>query len=148
MEIYLLDTNVLVLYARASKIGQRLEQEFSFSKSLFKPLVCIVTLGEIRAFAKLHNWGAEKLGILDRIIKNTVTVDISSEEVLDAYAELHTYSMSNGWSIGQNDLWIAAVTKITNATLVTTDADFDPLYDSGYILRIYIDQQTGDFHGI
>ena len=29
--------------------------------------------------------------------------------------------------MGKNDLWIAAVTAVTNATLITTDNDFEHL---------------------
>lgn len=30
-------------------------------------------------------------------------------------------------NMGKNDLWVAATTLVTNATLITTDGDFDHL---------------------
>jgi len=41
-------------------------------------------------------------------------------------------------NMGKNDLWIAATTHVLNATLVTTDKDFDHL-DKIYIKRDYLD---------
>jgi tRNA(fMet)-specific endonuclease VapC len=54
-------------------------------------------------------------------------VDVSSgaPELLDAYVEIDCFS--KGRSMGKNDLWIAATAKVTGATLVTSDGDFDHL---------------------
>jgi predicted nucleic acid-binding protein len=41
-------------------------------------------------------------------------------------------------NMGKNDIWIAATASVLNATLVTTDADFDHL--NGVFLTVaYID---------
>ena len=65
-------------------------------------------------------------------------VDISDEKILKRYAEIEAYSQ--GWSakklpaafsarkLSHNDLWIAAAASTINATLVTTDKDFDHLH--------------------
>ena len=69
--------------------------------------------------------------LLNRFFKDTlliVDVSIGAPELLDAYVEIDCYS--TGKSMGKNDLWIAATAKVTNATLVTTDGDFDHLNGS------------------
>ena len=139
---YLLDTGILILYARASTAGEAIEDRFHFRASPFKPMVSVVTLGEARAFARYRKWGDKKLAQLDGIFGNVVPIDISSPEVLEAYAEIHVAATSKGWGLGDNDKWIAATTKATGATLLTTDKDFDPLHEE-FISRVYIDPHTG-----
>lgn len=79
---------------------------------------------------------------LEGIFKNVVPIDISSAEVLDAYAEIGAAATANGWTLSNNDTWIAATAKATGATLLTTDKDFDPLHKE-FISRVYIDPHTG-----
>lgn len=61
-----------------------------------------------------------------------VTIDVS--DVLEAYALIDTLSKNLGFTMGKNDLWIAAATHVTGATLLTTDADYDHIPSS--ILRL------------
>jgi predicted nucleic acid-binding protein len=135
---YLLDTNVLIHYARASSVGQAIESRFGFQASSFKPLVCVVTMGEIMAFGRHKAWGPEKWKQLQRLTDNIVRVGIDSDAVLDAYAEIHKYKVDHGHALGDNDVWIAAATKATGAVLLTTDHDFDALCPH-LIQRTYID---------
>lgn len=139
---YLLDTGILILYARASTAGKAIEDRFHFRASPFKPMVSVVTLGEVRAFARYRGWGAEKVAQLEGILRNVVPIDISSAEVIEAYAQIDAAAKANGWTLGNNDTWIAATAKATGATLLTTDKDFDPLHKE-FISRVYIDPHTG-----
>jgi len=68
-------------------------------------------------------------------------VDISSERVLTNYAGIDTFQKKNGLNIGQNDVWIAATAQATDACLVTTDKDFDPLHGK-FLNRVWIDPGT------
>jgi tRNA(fMet)-specific endonuclease VapC len=72
-----------------------------------------------------------------------VTVDINDAQVIDAYARIDAQSQKPlGRKMGKNDLWIAATTHVSGATLMTTDADFDHL--AGLFLGlIKIDANTG-----
>jgi len=139
---YLLDTNVLIEYARASIAGAALEAKYQFQASSFKPLVCIVTIGKVWAFAQHRNWAQPKRDRLQKLIDHLVQVDINSRDVLADYADIHTFTVKNGFAIGDNDIWIASAAKATGATLITTDKDFDPLH-SAYIRRIHVDPKTG-----
>jgi tRNA(fMet)-specific endonuclease VapC len=78
---------------------------------------------------------------LEQLLENLVTVDISSNEVLNAYAELDAYSESNGRRMEKNDLWIAATAKVAGATLLTADRDFDFLYEQKLIEVATIDPE-------
>lgn len=55
---------------------------------------------------------------------------------MDAYTRIDTFSQGklseiplemSSRNMGKNDLWVAATTLVTNATLITTDGDFDHL---------------------
>jgi predicted nucleic acid-binding protein len=43
--------------------------------------------------------------------------------------------------MGKNDIWIAATASVLNATLITTDNDFDHL-NGVFLPVIYIDPKT------
>jgi len=65
-----------------------------------------------------------------------VAVDISDTRVIDAYADFSTLARANGWPIfhDKNDLWIAAATRVSGATLLTTDSTgFKPLCDGQHL---------------
>ena len=59
-----------------------------------------------------------------------------NNSLIQMYSEIDAYSQSqhptlrlptSARKMGKNDLWIAATTAVHNATLISTDADFDHL---------------------
>lgn len=126
---YLLDTTVLLHWMRDSAQAKTIDQQFRLSSSAMRPLICEVSLGELLAFSRNRNWGAEKQKRLAEIERHVVVVDISDRRVLHAYAELSTLAQSSGWSLfhGKNDLWVGAAAYATQAHLLTMDTDFLPL---------------------
>jgi predicted nucleic acid-binding protein len=125
--IYLLDTNIIVALVRAGKLGQYIDQRFGLRKASQRPLVSIVSFGEVRVVAKRWDWGEAKLDVLANALDNLVTVDISHPAVIDAYVELALISFaqpSGARNMGKNDLWIAACAKAAKAASLTTDKDF------------------------
>jgi predicted nucleic acid-binding protein len=78
--------------------------------SPFRPLICEVTLGEIRGFSRDQKWGETRHRKLAEIQTRLVAVDISDPRVVDAYADLATLAKQNGWALfhEQNDLQTAA----------------------------------------
>jgi len=44
-------------------------------------------------------------------------------------------------TIGDNDLWVAAVASVLNASLITTDKDFDVLHGV-FLDRIFVDPNS------
>lgn len=138
---YLLDTGVLLLLVRGGAIGQRLDSSFALRSSAFRPLICSVSVGELWALAEIRGYGTDKRRAVQLVIDNTVVVDINDPIVVAAYVEvykvLHRHPTGSRTSIGGNDMWIAAATRAANATLLTTDKDFDPLHPS-VIQRVLI----------
>jgi predicted nucleic acid-binding protein len=126
---YLLDTNILLHWVRNSRQADAIEKQFNLSVAPFRPLICEVSLGEMRAFSRSLNWGPAKIERFARLQRELAIVDISDSRVLDAYAELSTLARQSGWSIfkAKNDLWIGAAAFATASHLLTMDADFLPL---------------------
>ena len=97
------------------------------------------------AFARTSKWGEQKRNKLKELKKDLIAVDISDSRVIDAYADVSSLAKTNGWGIfhGKNDLWVAAATKVSGATLLTTDKDFLPLRDGKHLDVILLDAMTG-----
>jgi predicted nucleic acid-binding protein len=98
-----------------------------------RPLVSIVSHGELRVFARRNSWGQAKQEVLQRLLLQCVTLDINHPRVLDAYVEVDIFSQrhpSGARNMGKNDLWIAASALAAGATLLTADRDFEHLSPS------------------
>ena len=80
----------------------------------------------------------EQLAELDTLIRSLPIADISSDRVTDRYAEIDSASVEAGRTLGKNDAWIAALTSVLSAKLVTADKDFDHLVPT-FIERKYFD---------
>ena len=139
---YLLDTGLLILYARGKEAAQEIERQFQFAATAFKPIISVVTVGEVYAFARWRSWGEQKLAQLEKFRSSLIEVDISRPEIIQSYAKITATCFRNGWSLGDNDRWIAATADVTGSTLVTTDKDFDPLAETT-LRRIRVDPKTG-----
>lgn len=123
---HILDTNILIAYIRAGALGQHIEAKYRLQASPFRPLICVVSVGEVRALAARNRWNDEKTARMNQLLGQVVWVDISEPEVLDSYVEV-VNSRPKGWEIRDNDKWIAAAAAATHACLLTTDKDFDYL---------------------
>lgn len=139
MRYFVLDTNFLLLYLRNTSTAlndlianHRLEENDAVQ------IISVVTIGEIQVLAKRNNWGNSRLEALDRLLKRLMVIDISAEDqhLMDAYVDFDVFSNSIGRTMGKNDLWIAATAFVTNATLVTSDGDFDHLENRIQFLKI------------
>jgi tRNA(fMet)-specific endonuclease VapC len=94
----------------------------------------VVVKGEIRSLVIRLGWGETKQAKLDALLRDLLVLDISSEDVLAAYARIDAESCAQGRRMGKNDLWIAASAAVLDAVILTTDADFDHLHPS--IVRV------------
>ena len=139
--LYLLDTNILVRYVRRDALGQRIEAAYSLLTTPTIPLISIVTEGEIRSLAKQLNWGALKRQQMGFFLTTFSRVSLEYPGLLESYAQIDTHSKGIGFSMGKNDIWIAATANVTGATLLTTDTDFDHL-DPAFLQRDRIDPRT------
>jgi predicted nucleic acid-binding protein len=142
---YLLDTTVLLHWTRGSPQSRAIDAGFGLSSSALRPLVCVVSLGEMLAFSMSRSWGAAKRRRLEEIERLVVVVDISDRRVRQAYADLSTLAQSSGWPLfhGKNDLWVGAAARAADAHLLTMDTDFVPLRGRpGWEITV-LDDKTG-----
>lgn len=143
---YLLDTNILLHWLRGSKVCETIDGQFQLTESGFRPLICEVTLGEIEACAMSSKWGEPRKAKLAEIRTKLVVVDLTDDRIIRAYAELSTLAKEQGLAIfhDKNDLWIAAATRVSGATVLTTDAKaFKQLRDGKHLDAVVLDPQTG-----
>ena len=122
-----LDTNVLVHLIRRGTAGRLLDDAYGLTARRPRPIISVVSRGEIKALALDLGWGEEKLRSLEALLAHLPAADISASQVVDAYAQLDHESRKRGRKMGKNDLWIAATAHVAQAVLLTTDRDFDHL---------------------
>ena len=136
--LYLLDTNIILHYARRSIVQQKMEPEYRLLSRSEVALISYVSEAEARTMAAYREWGKPALIQLEFVLEAFRIVPIEHEEILKAYTEVDVYSRKQGIKMGKNDLWIAATVRITGAILLTTDMDFDHL-DGVLIAREWVD---------
>lgn len=137
---FLFDTNILVAYLRSAPLSTIIENELNITNSQNIVMISSVTKGELMAFALNNNWGEKRKEKLNELLNKIFILDINASDnaLFEAYAEIDSYSQNrllnhplpqgqNAVKMGKNDIWIAATTKISGATLITTDGDFDHL---------------------
>jgi len=136
MRKFLLDTGIVLGYARSAGYAEYVDKKFDIFANT--PLISVVSKGEIYSLAIQRNWGPNKLKLLDELLRKLPVVDINDDQIIRRYAEIDTYSLgknsakplSRGQTarpMGKNDLWIAATASVLKASLLTTDHDFDHL---------------------
>ncbi|MGH9845169.1 MAG: type II toxin-antitoxin system VapC family toxin [Blastocatellia bacterium] len=126
-DLYLFDTNILVHLVRDDLTGQEIRAKFTPYTRDPKPLICVVTDGELRSLSLQFRWGSQKIDKMNFALDYFGRVPIEPKEVLETYAAIDAYSKAKGIKMGKNDIWIAASAVITNARILTTDEDFDHL---------------------
>jgi len=136
-----LDTNILIAYLRANSLGIAIEKKYGFKQRADKPLISIVTIGEILAFADKHNWGLDRVELMNELLAELVHIDISDRQIINRYAEIDValYRAKPSKIIGKNDMWIAACASVTGATLYSTDKDFGHI-PSDLLHYVYVDE--------
>lgn len=140
--LVIFDTNILVRTIRGDAVGKLAAEDALALSPAERPLISVVTVGEIKSFAHRLHWGARKISDLDKLLRELVIADINVAPILDKYAEIDSWSQAKGHKMGKNDLWIAATASVTRSVLLTTDADFDLLHKV-YLERIRYDVATG-----
>ena len=125
-QLFLLDTSVIIHLVRGAEVCQRILRSYDLIHCQPRPLVCVVSLAEVRVLAAVNHWGERKRQALERTLQSLVVVDI--------HARQHPMGARH---MGKNDLWIAACAAAADAFLLYTDDDFEHL----------IPDQVRDFNG-
>lgn len=144
---YLLDTNLVLIYAQDSPMAGLIEKDlelFNLDNNLF---ASIVTVGEVESLMIQRRYGEKKKAAFRKLLDSLAILDINIREVVEQYAEIDAYSQGRNSSkpspfsarnMGKNDLWIAATSSHYNLVLVTTDQDFNHL-DGQYLKLKQVD---------
>jgi tRNA(fMet)-specific endonuclease VapC len=125
--LYLFDTNVLLALHRGNQLGIYLNQRFSLSDVINRPLISIVTHGELWAMAQRNDWGDRKRNAIREMLNDLVTLDLTDPEIIRGYVAVDQKNLSHpkgARNMPDNDKWIAASAIAANALLLTTDSDF------------------------
>jgi len=154
MNLFLLDTNILVGYIRAAGYAAYIEKKYQ----LFNPdniaVISVVSIAEIKSLAYKFGWGQKKIAEMNELVKLIPAVKIDSEQILNSYAEIDAFSQGkhpglklpsgiSARNMQDNDIWIASTANVLNAKLLSTDKDFEHL-NGVFIDFIYIDQSLTD----
>src|SRR2546427_4728097 len=98
---YLLDTNIVLHATRErSSFSAAVEAQFDLSQARFRPAICEVTIGELKAFAM--SWGEARREKLVQIIDQMIVVQLSEPGVYDRWSELYSHARSTGLAIHQD----------------------------------------------
>ena len=135
---YVLDTNILIHYLRESELASRIDNQYNpLDASVNEAILSVVSVGELKAIAKINHWGQKRLDKVELLCAELLITDINSEDLIERYAEIDAFSQGKltgrplsitSRNMGKNDLWIAATASILGATLLTTDLDFNHLH--------------------
>ncbi len=132
----LLDTNILLHYARKNEVSRRIESEYTLAKRDGKLSISIVNYAESLVFASYNQWGQEKIERLDYIVNQLHVFDRFDVKIVQYYKDLAMLSRQQGYAIGQNDLWIAATAGSLELALLTTDKDFQWIPQE--LVKVYV----------
>jgi len=122
--LYLLDTGVVLLLLRGGSRGQAISDQFALTDQTYRPLVSVITHGELNAMGIRNNWGASRREAMRNALDALVTVRIDAGDIPKRYAEIQAAVQKAGSAVGENDVWIAATASCAQATLITLDGDF------------------------
>jgi predicted nucleic acid-binding protein len=89
---YVLDTNILLQYLRESELAALLDSRFDPLHPSNDAVLFIVSMGEIRAIAKINHWGKRRLDKIERLCEELLITDINSEDLIEKYAEIDAFS--------------------------------------------------------
>ncbi len=137
MKNKILDTNLLVGLIRNDHFRDKFYEKYPLNENNL--IISVVTEGEILALSIKWKWGKRKIERFFQLVKDIVIYPIKTRKIIDAYAQIDAYSQGklenkplpnkmSSRNMGKNDLWIASTAHVIDATLITTDRDFEHLH--------------------
>lgn len=141
MRYLLFDTCAIIDIVRGKAKSERILDWIKSLEPQPRQFISTVTKAELLAFALYHGWQANKNALLQEFLNGINYIDINNTDyaLIDNYKFIYAYSRNavpdsdgnfKGGShvkMGKNDIWIAATAKTLNATLLTSDKDFEHL---------------------
>jgi tRNA(fMet)-specific endonuclease VapC len=135
---FVLDTSVLVHAVRRDRVWQRIQAEYKLFLVAPTPLICVVSVGELRSLSLYREWGPAKREQMNFVLGSFAVADINHPDAISSYAAIDSHFQRQGRSLGKNDLWIAAITAALGGHLLTCDRDFEDL-DTRFLSPTWID---------
>lgn len=142
MKNLILDTNILIHINRGNEIARQVQK---YVNSISEPqvFVSVVSIAEAESLMVQWKWTYETTKRLRDNFNKFICIDIEQRNsaILESYVSIDCYSKrkekgpdgnllpKGAISMKKNDLWIAATAHALNATLLTTDNDFDHLHN-------------------
>jgi tRNA(fMet)-specific endonuclease VapC len=136
--LFVLDTSVLVHAVRRGPVWDRIRSRYRLFAVEPRPIISVVSVGELRSLAYQREWGQAKRDQLEFVLGYFRRMTIDTPAVIEAYALMDSHLQRRGRVLGKNDLWIAATTVDVGGHLLTCDRDFDDL-DPAFLARTWID---------
>jgi predicted nucleic acid-binding protein len=149
MSRYVLDTGIVLGCLRGAVYAQHVMDVYQPFSASNLAVQSIVTFAELDAMGFRLKWGEPRCAKLHDLMRKIPQQDINHPAIIRQYVEIDAYrhnghpskSLPQGksaFSLGDNDLWIAATATAIGAILLTTDKDFIPLNDV-FLQVIYVD---------
>ena len=73
-EPIVLDTSILVALIRASEVGRRVDADHGLRNRTERPTIAIVTVGELRSWARKLDWGTPRQRRLDELVSELTVI--------------------------------------------------------------------------
>ena len=148
---FLLDTGVLLGLVRQAPWADAAYTEHDLGSAEAMSFTSVICQGELLALSEKFGWGAKRREGLEEALDNFPALGITPL-VLQSYALIDAWThgrpvMTTGIpapptpavSMKQNDIWIAAAAHASQATLLSTDRDFEHLHGIWFDYS-YVDQ--------
>ena len=85
--------------------------------------ISVISLAELRSGHWADGWGRERIYRAEAIIGAYLWFPLDPD-VVETCARLRAESLTHGWNVGDNDLWIAATAQSRGCPVVSCDLDF------------------------
>lgn len=115
---YLLDANVIVAFLAGD---ERVKKGFDEAAEVFLPSIAI---GELCYGARKSGRPRENLARIDQLVFTNVVLACDVETARE-YGEIKNALRIKGRPLPENDIWIAALARQHDLTLVTRDTHFE-----------------------
>ena len=130
MARFLLDTNLLLGFARDAPWALRARAEFNLGDRETMVFTSVICRGEILALAEKNGWGSQRRVRLEQVLNEVPTLDIGRQPILEAYARIDAWTHGKPVASPQNAA--PAETRGVDvprgaADVIVTDGAFDDL---------------------
>ena len=142
--VYLFDTSALLALLRGKQLGVYLNETFHLDEVLNRPIISIVTHGELWALAARNVWPEKKRNVLREMLNDLTTIDLNDPAIIESYVAVDQKNQAHpkgARQLSDNDKWIAATARAANACLLTTDQDFLHLHPDVCLVQ-YVDPKS------